>query len=112
MGHGFFSPAIAPNGWMLQRSNVKAKDPIQTFSGPGLQGKMSHNGFDLTSSREIRIVLNTMEKNWTVEWVLAGKTIRGPVVLKEKEFRYIGIGSMGNLDCRLTGVEVTESVFE
>ena len=112
MGQNFFNSAIAPLGWMLQRSNAKAKDPVETFSGPGLHGKMSHDCFDLIPSREIKIVLNTMEKNWTVKWVLAGKTIRGPVVLKEKEFRYIGIGSLGNLNCRLAGVEVTESVFE
>ena len=94
----------APLSWMLLRSNEA--QPIQTFVGPRTAGKASHPG---QPTRKTGLVLNTTQKDWTVEWLVDGTSIRGPLSLPKSSIGYIGIGSMGNINANLVSFDLSVS---
>lgn len=67
-------------GWMLNRENDASASVIQTFLGPDTTDAA---GFDLNPDIvgpvELQVVLNTMDAAWTLEWLVDGQSLRGPV---------------------------------
>jgi hypothetical protein len=93
--------------WILLRSNEA--QPIETFLGPRTAGKASHPGL---APRKTALVLNTTQKDWTVEWLVDGTSIRGPESLPEPPIGFIGIGSMGNINANLISFDLSVSTIE
>ncbi len=97
-------------GWMFNREDDASTSVIQTFPGPDTTDGASFDlDPDIVGPLELEVLLNTEEALWTVEWLVNGQSLRGPVPFgANPPISHVGFGAWGTATGTVANFQLTD----
>jgi len=102
---GFGNSTLSAEPWVLHSGDLSAVS--QTFVGPGTTGGMTFDS--VAFPVEMKILLDTRENGWSVEWFYNDQSIRSYSYAIPPDIEYVGFGRFGNTGIAVSSFKLTSS---